>query len=105
MLFIDVYCLTIIYLCQAARRRMTVRLYIPLPDYEARYSLVVRLLRNNKHDLSEDDINQIGMGLTFFFFIYLLFKFFGVKDIAAVMFIGYVLMLLVVPYERLPNKE
>ncbi|GLD95994.1 hypothetical protein PINS_up004672 [Pythium insidiosum] len=40
---------------EAARRRFVKRLYIPLPSLEARLDLINRLLRNNKHDLSDDE--------------------------------------------------
>mmetsp|Transcript_2756 Transcript_2756/g.5032 ORF Transcript_2756/g.5032 Transcript_2756/m.5032 type:complete len:583 (-) Transcript_2756:1655-3403(-) len=44
---------------EAARRRMVKRLYIPLPDREARNSLVLGLLRDQNHVLEVDDFNRI----------------------------------------------
>ena len=46
---------------EAARRRLVKRLYIPLPDEEARRDLVCRLLESNNsaHQLAEADIDSI----------------------------------------------
>lgn len=43
----------------AARRRLTKRLYIPLPDDEARRYLINRLLKNERHSLTQQDVNHI----------------------------------------------
>ncbi|KAA6400166.1 MAG: putative Fidgetin protein 1 [Streblomastix strix] len=44
---------------EAARRRMVTRLYIPLPDQEARKQLIKRLLLKNTHQLSDIDIDFV----------------------------------------------
>lgn len=44
---------------EAARRRLVKRLYIPLPDDEARLSLVQRLLAKQAHSLSEQDFGAV----------------------------------------------
>ena len=44
---------------EAARRRFVKRLYIPLPDEEARLALVKHLLKKNVHSLQEEDIALI----------------------------------------------
>lgn len=43
----------------AARRRFSRRLYVPLPDYETRLYHLKRLLRKQQNDLSEEDLNHI----------------------------------------------
>lgn len=45
---------------EAARRRFVKRLYVPLPNEEARQHLLVTLLRKEKHSLSEEEIKQIA---------------------------------------------
>lgn len=44
---------------EAARRRFVKRLYIPLPDADARRHLIKRLLAKNRHVLSEADIETV----------------------------------------------
>ncbi len=44
---------------EAARRRFVKRLYIPLPDEEARRQLVWRLLSANAHVIQEADVGKI----------------------------------------------
>ncbi|CAE7037944.1 fignl1, partial [Symbiodinium sp. KB8] len=44
---------------EAARRRFVKRLYIPLPDADARRHLIKRLLAKNRHVLTEDDIEAV----------------------------------------------
>lgn len=46
---------------EAARRRLVKRLYIPLPDVEARKCLVRRLLERQTNSLTEEDVSQIGI--------------------------------------------
>ncbi|RQM09640.1 hypothetical protein DD237_006646 [Peronospora effusa] len=45
---------------EAARRRFVKRLYIPLPSLEARLDLVSRLLKDNKNDLSGENMAFIA---------------------------------------------
>lgn len=45
---------------EAARRRLVKRLYIPLPDAEARSSLVERLLQKQTNSLTEDDVKHVA---------------------------------------------
>ncbi|KAL7303098.1 hypothetical protein TKK_0004311 [Trichogramma kaykai] len=45
---------------EAARRRLVKRLYVPLPELEARAQIVHRLLRSERHDLTEEDIIKIA---------------------------------------------
>lgn len=45
---------------EAARRRLVKRLYIPLPDLEARSSLIYKLLSRLDHSLSNDDVVEIA---------------------------------------------
>lgn len=44
---------------EAARRRLVRRLYIPLPDAHGRGTLIRRLLRKEKHELTDEQINNI----------------------------------------------
>eukprot|EP01091_Cochliopodium_minus_P010778 TRINITY_DN2937_c0_g1_i1.p1 TRINITY_DN2937_c0_g1~~TRINITY_DN2937_c0_g1_i1.p1 ORF type:complete len:725 (-),score=256.78 TRINITY_DN2937_c0_g1_i1:84-2207(-) len=44
---------------EAARRRLTKRLYIPLPDPVSRRALLNNLLRGQEHDISEEDLTKI----------------------------------------------
>lgn len=43
----------------AARRRFVKRIYIPLPDLPARQSIISNLLKDQKHTLTDKDIEQI----------------------------------------------
>ncbi|KAL1138035.1 hypothetical protein AAG570_009730 [Ranatra chinensis] len=45
---------------EAARRRLVKRLYIPLPDNEARKQLVTNLMRSERNDLIESQIEEIA---------------------------------------------
>ena len=45
----------------AARRRLVKRLYIPLPDPEARASILARLLGRERHDVSEEDMKSVSL--------------------------------------------
>ncbi|XP_039296280.1 fidgetin-like protein 1 [Nilaparvata lugens] len=45
---------------EAARRRLVKRLYIPLPDYEARKEMVSRLMSNERNSLRDTDIDEIA---------------------------------------------
>jgi SpoVK/Ycf46/Vps4 family AAA+-type ATPase len=45
---------------EAARRRFVKRLYIPLPSLEARLDLVNRLLKNNRHELTSENLTFIA---------------------------------------------
>lgn len=45
---------------EAARRRLVKRLYIPLPESEARRQIIDRLLRSVSHNLSSEEITQIA---------------------------------------------
>lgn len=45
---------------EAAKRRFVKRLYIPLPNAEARKQMVCNLLRNQNHDLSDADLRLIS---------------------------------------------
>ncbi|RZC36800.1 fidgetin-like protein 1 [Asbolus verrucosus] len=45
---------------EAARRRFVKRLYIPLPEYEARLQLVSRLISREKHSLNRDHFIEIA---------------------------------------------
>lgn len=44
---------------EAARRRFVKRLYIPLPDSDARRALILRLLSTCQHTLSESDVDDV----------------------------------------------
>eukprot|EP00761_Pharyngomonas_kirbyi_P008245 gb/GECH01008256.1/.p1 GENE.gb/GECH01008256.1/~~gb/GECH01008256.1/.p1 ORF type:complete len:652 (+),score=141.17 gb/GECH01008256.1/:1-1956(+) len=44
---------------EAARRRLVKKLYIPLPDEEARKELVATLLKKEKHDIGEQELEQV----------------------------------------------
>lgn len=43
----------------AARRRFVKRIYIPLPDQAARKAIITHLLRDQKHTLSDADIEHV----------------------------------------------
>ena len=45
---------------EAARRRFTKRLYIPLPEYLAREKMIRLLLKKEKHSLTDDNIDEIA---------------------------------------------
>ena len=45
----------------AARRRLVKRLYIPLPDSEARASILARLLGRERHDVSEEEMKSVSL--------------------------------------------
>ncbi|XP_026684246.1 fidgetin-like protein 1, partial [Diaphorina citri] len=51
---------------EAARRRLVKRLYIPLPDEQARCEIVTKLLRNITNSLTVDDIEEVGRMTTDF---------------------------------------
>lgn len=44
---------------EAARRRLLKRLYIPLPETDARATIIKNLLSNQSHNLTEEDIQWI----------------------------------------------
>ena len=44
---------------EAARRRLVKRLYIPLPDGPARKQIILGLLKEQKHCLSEADMDEL----------------------------------------------
>ncbi|KAL5972079.1 Fidgetin-like protein 1 [Taenia solium] len=46
---------------EAARRRFVKRLYIPLPCQEARREIVDRLIQQQKHSLTPDDLDTIAV--------------------------------------------
>ncbi|KAJ8676231.1 hypothetical protein QAD02_012017 [Eretmocerus hayati] len=45
---------------EAARRRLVKRLYVPLPELEARAQIVRNLLKSERHDLEENDVYEIA---------------------------------------------
>ncbi|XP_034948937.1 fidgetin-like protein 1, partial [Chelonus insularis] len=45
---------------EAARRRFVKRLYVPLPEFEARRQIVENLLANERHELTNEDIDKIA---------------------------------------------
>ena len=45
---------------EAARRRFTKRLYIPLPEEEDRFMLLQVLLEKNQHTLSEAEVRKLA---------------------------------------------
>ncbi|CAH0718757.1 unnamed protein product, partial [Brenthis ino] len=45
---------------EAARRRLVKRLYVPLPDLDARRQIISNLLKNENHDLSPHQIAEIA---------------------------------------------
>lgn len=44
----------------AARRRLVKRLYIPLPEFSARSQILKNLLKSERNDLNESQINEIS---------------------------------------------
>ena len=55
---------------EAARRRLVKRLYIPLPDTEARKQIVSNLMKQQPFSLSEEEMEELcqrseGQGLLF----------------------------------------
>ena len=44
---------------EAARRRFVKRLYIPLPELEARKTIILNLLRQQSYHLADDQITVI----------------------------------------------
>ncbi|KAL4239526.1 Fidgetin-like protein 1 [Mactra antiquata] len=44
---------------EAARRRFVKRLYIPLPEYPARRTIITNLLKQQSYELNEDQLNKI----------------------------------------------
>lgn len=45
---------------EAARRRLVKRIYIPLPDFEARKQLVKRLVQREAFEMTEEDFNKVA---------------------------------------------
>lgn len=45
---------------EAARRRLVKRLYVPLPEFQARKQIINNLLITISHNLNEEDINNIA---------------------------------------------
>jgi SpoVK/Ycf46/Vps4 family AAA+-type ATPase len=45
---------------EAARRRLVKRLYIPLPELSARKQIIYNLLMRERHQLTEEHIEEIG---------------------------------------------
>lgn len=45
---------------EAARRRLTKRLYIPLPELEARIQMLTSLLQKEPNQINEQEIAEIG---------------------------------------------
>jgi len=45
---------------EAARRRLVKRLYIPLPELEARRRIIINLLGREKHELSEEEVEEVS---------------------------------------------
>eukprot|EP00026_Physarum_polycephalum_P005727 Phypoly_transcript_05765.p1 GENE.Phypoly_transcript_05765~~Phypoly_transcript_05765.p1 ORF type:complete len:617 (+),score=123.44 Phypoly_transcript_05765:53-1852(+) len=45
---------------EAARRRLVKKVYIPLPEFEARVQLIKNLLGKQENTLTEEDINKVG---------------------------------------------
>lgn len=45
---------------EAARRRLVKRLYIPLPELEARVQILRNLLRSERTEITDDDLQRVG---------------------------------------------
>ena len=45
---------------EAARRRLVKRLYIPLPEHEARVQIINNLLAKERHGVTDDEVVEIG---------------------------------------------
>lgn len=45
---------------EAARRRLVKRLYIPLPEHEARIQIINNLLAKERHGVTDDEVVEIG---------------------------------------------
>lgn len=45
---------------EAARRRLVKRLYIPLPEFEARTQILKNLLRSERNSIADDEFRAIG---------------------------------------------
>jgi len=45
---------------EAARRRLSKRIYVPLPEKTSRHRLIVTLCKLEKHFLTDEDFNQIA---------------------------------------------
>ena len=45
---------------EAARRRLVKRLYIPLPELEARRRIIINLLGRERHELTEEQVDEIS---------------------------------------------
>lgn len=45
---------------EAARRRLTKRLYVPLPELDARIQILTLLLKTERNQISDDEITEIG---------------------------------------------
>ena len=45
---------------EAARRRLVKRLYVPLPELEARAQIIRNLLKSERHDLTPEDVYEIA---------------------------------------------
>ena len=44
---------------EAARRRLVKRLYIPLPEGAARRKIITNLLREERHSLTEEQVEEV----------------------------------------------
>lgn len=45
---------------EAARRRLTKRLYIPLPELDARIQILTLLLKKERNQISTEEVEEIG---------------------------------------------
>lgn len=45
---------------EAARRRLVKRLYIPLPEFPARIQILKNLLKTERHNITDDELDKIG---------------------------------------------
>ncbi len=46
---------------EAARRRLTCKLYIPLPDRESRKEMISNLISAENHSLSDEQIDELSL--------------------------------------------